>query len=795
MKKFTLFLMSMFLFLGTAMAQDYSLTETRLSSDELNAKTASTLIAIKNLSATNNYYFVGNTGAAPYSAADFSDAAVFVWQPVEEGVAGSYYLMKPDGTYMQATSPKDFGTVDGAAVFTAANPTTANGEFNGDGDSQAYIDDEALLVRFMNSAAGNWINVQNGEAGTPVYNSGKGGWTIHYVYAVEAATVEPEPEPEPVVPAEGELVLALTSDQIGEAPYQLSDEDAAKVFALSDLTVAVKVNTPAAMSGRCALFCTSDPTQAANVDSKGINSAYVAYGTSNANTGYLASCKTGDRFTAGDIPVATEGVVLVYVINPTNNLFQLYINGTFIKEWNNAHADGFMAAYEIATPQMVKADYADANIYIGGGMTAEGAFEAFTGAVTGVEVYNGALTAEEIANVFAVTEPEPSVETFAVTADLFPTVEGDVTEIKGIRVEAGQGAALANLPTGWTLTNEAGDEFTMNIEWLYDYETILIMVNPAITEAGTYTLTIPAGSLTTDDDKECEAATFSWTIVNNYKPGDINKDDNITISDVVLTVNALKGIISDESVLNAADMNGDGKITISDVVSVVNALLGVNTSTTSQSINIGDDVESAITNVGMQRGLSDALHVSDASINGNEATMTVKLDNADRYNAIQLDLNLPDGVSIKNVTMNGNHTAAYNDCRIVAYSLTNRAFGAQEDIMSITLNVEDEVEYAEVTLDNILVTTTELDEQRLNAVGARIDGTTGIVDNVESTTRIYTESNCIVIETANDDVAEIVTANGIVNKAAITAGKNCIAIEHKGLYVVKVGNKAAKVVF
>ena len=39
MKKFTLFLMSMFLFLGTAMAQSYSLTETVISSDELNAKT------------------------------------------------------------------------------------------------------------------------------------------------------------------------------------------------------------------------------------------------------------------------------------------------------------------------------------------------------------------------------------------------------------------------------------------------------------------------------------------------------------------------------------------------------------------------------------------------------------------------------------------------------------------------------------------------------------------------------------------------------------------------------------
>ncbi len=212
MRKFTLFMMSLFLMLGTAMAQNYSLTETGISSEELNAKTAPTLIAIKNLSRTNNYYFVGNTGAVPYSAADFSDAAVFVWQPVEEGVAGSYYLMKLDGTYMQATSPKDFGTVDGAAVFTTTNPTTTGTEsayFNGDGDSQGYIVDEALLVRFVN-AAGTWINVQNGDAGTPQYNSGKGGWTIHHVYAVEEAAVEPEPE------APFEVVAVTPSEAVAE---------------------------------------------------------------------------------------------------------------------------------------------------------------------------------------------------------------------------------------------------------------------------------------------------------------------------------------------------------------------------------------------------------------------------------------------------------------------------------------------------------------------------------------------------------------------------------------------------
>ena len=156
---------------------------TQVTAGDLMAKTEATNIAIKNLSYTNNRWFVGNTGTAPYSAEDFTNDAIFVWEPVNAGQAGSYYLRKLDGTYMQATSPKDFGTVDNAAVFTAVAPGT-NGTFNGDGDSNIYItgSTDANLVRFVKG--NNWINIQNGANGTPTYNTGTGGWTIHYVYEV-----------------------------------------------------------------------------------------------------------------------------------------------------------------------------------------------------------------------------------------------------------------------------------------------------------------------------------------------------------------------------------------------------------------------------------------------------------------------------------------------------------------------------------------------------------------------------------------------------------------------------------
>ena len=201
MKKIAMFFAALLATMG-AMAQTYTcnLTDTKITSAELNAKTEATYIAIKNVSRTNSYYFVGNTGAAPYSKAEFSQDAVFVWEPVA-GETGKFYLKKLDGTYMQASSPKDFGTVANAAVFTTTNPTSKGSgatKFNGDGDSQGYIDgnDDANLVRFVKGS--NWINVQNGDSGTPTYNTGEGGWTIHYAYEVtsrEDESVEPEPDP------------------------------------------------------------------------------------------------------------------------------------------------------------------------------------------------------------------------------------------------------------------------------------------------------------------------------------------------------------------------------------------------------------------------------------------------------------------------------------------------------------------------------------------------------------------------------------------------------------------------
>ncbi len=241
MRKFTLFLAMLVAMVTTSMAQSYELTETRLTSSDLNSKTEPTLIAIKNLSATNNYWFVGNTGAAPYSAATFSDDAVFVWEPLVPGVPGvAYCLKKLDGTYMTTTSPATFSADSGAAApFTTTNPTIANGGFNGDSDTQ--YDDESFFVRFVTGE--KWINVQNGDAGTPLYNNGLGGWTLHNVYLVEEKdeTVEPEPEPEPeqvVIPAANKLYTVVAEGHnSGANPQWAINDEGTQIVSTGNTTV------------------------------------------------------------------------------------------------------------------------------------------------------------------------------------------------------------------------------------------------------------------------------------------------------------------------------------------------------------------------------------------------------------------------------------------------------------------------------------------------------------------------------------------------------------------------------
>ena len=191
----------------------------------------------------------------------------------------------------------------------------------------------------------------------------------------------------------------VTVDNIGTAPYKLDDADAAKIFELENLTVVLDVTTAASLSGRGAFFCVADPAQAIPGSFSGTNTSFMACGHVNASIAYLAAAKDGQHFSTGTIP-ANSTIKIAYVFDKTNNKFKSYIGDTNTG-WT---MDRDFGTYEIATPKMVKEDFANANIYIGGGMAGNAAHETGDATIHKVRVYNGTLTVDEIKNLDFVKE-------------------------------------------------------------------------------------------------------------------------------------------------------------------------------------------------------------------------------------------------------------------------------------------------------------------------------------------------------------------------------------------------------
>lgn len=183
----------------------------------------------------------------------------------------------------------------------------------------------------------------------------------------------------------------VTVTEIGDAPYQLNDEDATKIFELDDLTIVLDVTTASTLSGRGAFFCVADPAQAVPESFSGTNTSYMACGHNGSAIAYIAAAKSGQHFSSGTIPTGST-IRLAFVLDKTNNLFKSYIDNSNAS-WT---MDRNFGNYEIATPKMVKEDFENANIYIGGGMAGNESQEICDATIHDVRIYSGALTVEEI---------------------------------------------------------------------------------------------------------------------------------------------------------------------------------------------------------------------------------------------------------------------------------------------------------------------------------------------------------------------------------------------------------------
>lgn len=315
-----------------------------------------------------------------------------------------------------------------------------------------------------------------------------------------------------------------------------------------------------------------------------------------------------------------------------------------------------------------------------------------------------------------------------------------------------------------------------------DGDLLILRLTAKEGAAETQTVEIRNIRLVTPDEREFTPADITANVtVKEYLPADANGDYKISIVDVVAVVNNLLGDESDNFVFKAADMDGNGKITIVDVVAVVNTLLGNSPKMATARAIMHSDI-----------------HVADAEVNAGETTtLYVQLDNAQAYTAMQMDVNLPEGLSIEDVRLMGNpaHTVANNEGSIVAYSLANRTFNAGGSLMAIIVKAdEDFAGTAHVDFTNVRVVSSDIVETTLADASAFVIG--GAYDINEATAtavKVYTDGQRIIIESPIAQAAAVVSVSGATQQVELVAGKNEVNVAAQGIYLVRIGSKNYKV--
>ena len=274
--------------------------------------------------------------------------------------------------------------------------------------------------------------------------------------------------------------------------------------------------------------------------------------------------------------------------------------------------------------------------------------------------------------------------------------------------------------------------------------------------------------------------------------GDVNDDDHYTMSDVVMTVNAVLGIAQDNFNTAMADVNGDGKITIGDIISILRMVLNGELPEDGARSRARRMVSVAVDSPTL--GAEDCVQTAM-----NRMLLPVNLSNTNEYTAFQMDVVLPAGVELVKATLSdramGSHSIAWNrladgSTRVVAYALNNATFkGSEGTLLNLELATTSGVADEELTLTNAFFTTPSGAEDRASALSVPMRvGTTGMESVEVSEVRVYGVEGAVVVEGNVNTTLKVYAITGkFIKQVQVAVGKTTIELP-AGVYVIN-GNK------
>jgi hypothetical protein len=265
-------------------------------------------------------------------------------------------------------------------------------------------------------------------------------------------------------------------------------------------------------------------------------------------------------------------------------------------------------------------------------------------------------------------------------------------------------------------------------------------------------------------------------------PGDISCNNQLTVHDVALLTAYLNGDIHKLFNEAKADCDGDGKINDNDVYAVASYVM---------ESEAPSSVYWYSTPVAAGELYADAFKLEL----GEEVVVPLSIAYGadERYNALQFDLNVPEGLFINDITV-GNDNAGVelsfaelgvNTYRVVAYTIDNTLFEESTPVVAnISLQTFSVIEenFRKLDVKNIYAANDDNDEVRMNDISLSFAETTGL-DKTLATYAVK-GGECITVTSLEQQEMAIYSVDGrLVHKVRVGEGTTRIAVP-SGMYIV-----------
>ena len=273
----------------------------------------------------------------------------------------------------------------------------------------------------------------------------------------------------------------------------------------------------------------------------------------------------------------------------------------------------------------------------------------------------------------------------------------------------------------------------------------------------------------------------SMIVVKSYDKGDANGDGVVNVGDYVTTANYILEMNPEPIVFSAADVDGNMTIDVGDLVGITNIIMGENQE------NPSDEP------------LPDArIEMKGSCVNGNNGscTMTLELNNDVPLTALQMDVTLPEGMTLRQAMLTSraqSHNLVVTDrgnghIKMLVSSPLNADMQGNEGAL-LTLVIDNSGGSSDVSVDNIVLAEHDMTTHRVGAFMVNADNS-GIRE-VNDDIRIYAQGGDIVVETPVETTVEIVTLNGMARVEKAEVGVNKYSAGH-GIVIVRVAGQVAK---